>query len=77
MSVSREKPMTSSAIVIEKAENGIIVRPHRGWWQAEENTLFTSSSVLVFNNLDDFGEWFAKYFPTPEPPGVCSAPSAG
>jgi hypothetical protein len=58
-----EKLMTNEAFVIERTLNGIIVRPHLGWWSDDGRQAFGPSEVRVFNDLKDFERWFAAWFP--------------
>lgn len=59
-----DKLMVNHAIVIEKAQNGVIVRPHAGWWREDRERAFGMDEVKVFNDLKDFERWFAEFFPT-------------
>jgi hypothetical protein len=61
--MSQEKLMTNDAFVIEKTLNGIIVRPHLGWWRGDRESAFGPDQVRVFNDLKDFERWFALWFP--------------
>jgi hypothetical protein len=54
--------MTNEAFVIERTMNGIIVRPHAGWWNEDRQRLGVNE-VRVFNSLADFQEWFTPWFP--------------
>jgi len=58
-----DKLMINSAIVIERASNGVIVRPHRGWFQDRDDGPYHMDEVKVFNDLKDFERWFAEFFP--------------
>lgn len=61
--MSTERLMSYEAFVIERALNGIIVRPHTGWWSEDRNRGFQVTEVRVFNSLTDFEQWFAQWFP--------------
>lgn len=61
--MSEDKLMINCAIVIERAENGVIVRPHRGWYQGRDDQVCSFNEVKVFNDLKDFERWFAGFFP--------------
>lgn len=61
--MSQDKLMIGCAIVIERASNGVIVRPHQGWWQRDENSTYRFDEVKVFNDLKDFERWFTEFFP--------------
>ena len=63
--MAEDKLMTNTAIVIERAQNGVIVRPHAGWYRPENRTVFVDDEVKVFNDLKDFESWFAGFFPKP------------
>lgn len=61
--VANERLMTQEAFVIERTLNGIVVRPHSGWWTDDRSRPFGVSEVRVFNDLKDFERWFAQWFP--------------
>lgn len=61
--MATEKLLTNEAFVIERTLNGIIVRPHSGWWQDDGNRPRLVNEVRVFNSLADFQDWFAPWFP--------------
>lgn len=63
---TNDKLMINGAIVIEKAQNGVIVRPHGGWWRDDNSRAFGMDEVKVFNDLKDFERWFAQFFPSPQ-----------
>lgn len=62
--MATEKLMTHEAFVIERTLNGIVVRPHVGWWCGDGDRSFAVNEVRVFNDLKDFERWFAQWFPT-------------
>lgn len=60
----KDELLVNCAIVIERANNGVIVRPHRGWYQdCDDVKAFTMNEIKVFNDLKDFERWFAEFFP--------------
>jgi hypothetical protein len=61
----RDNPMTSQAIVIEKAANGVIVRPHRDWYRAggEESSMFSVEEVRVYATLPALAAALKEWFP--------------
>lgn len=61
--MATERLLTHEAFVIERAINGIVVRPHAGWWRPDRDTMFAVNEVRVFNDLKDFERWFAQWFP--------------
>lgn len=61
--MATEKLMTNEAFVIERTLNGIVVRPHTGWWQEDRTRALGVNEVRVFNNRADFERWFAPWFP--------------
>lgn len=61
--MATERLMTHEAFVIERTLNGIVVRPHSGWWREDRSAAFATNEVRVFNNREDFEKWFAPWFP--------------
>lgn len=61
--MSNDKLMVNAAIVIEKCNNGVIVRPHQGWYAGDPHRTFSMDEVKVFTDRKDFEKWFASYFP--------------
>lgn len=61
--MATERLMSHEAFVIERTLNGIIVRPHLGWWRNDGQHAFAVTDIRVFNDLKDFERWFSQWFP--------------
>ncbi len=57
-----DKLISHEAFVIERALNGVIVRPHASWFRRDSQVV-APDELRVFNKLEDFQQWFAQWFP--------------
>lgn len=62
MPVTIDNPLSQQAWVIELARNGVIVRPHQGWWR-DKDLPTPMPDVLVFESMDGFISWASQWFP--------------